>query len=93
MGFLPGADKNLQDIDDYLSLFYPTTPAKFFEELDKKLLILEENPYIGAVYLPNPKYRRIGVGDYLVFNIVCEDKQIIEIYRVLRGDMDIERHL
>ena len=91
--FLPGADDNLTDIDANLSQFYPNTPAKFFEKLDKQLLLLQEQPYMGAVYLPNPKYRRIAVDKYLVFYVVNEDKREIEIYRVLRVSWDISEHI
>ena len=91
--FLPGADQNLLEIDEYLSQFYPSTAAKFFEKLDKNLLLLKEQPYIGTKYIPNPKYRRLIVDDYLVFYIVDEAPRKVEIYRVLHGSRDIEQHL
>ena len=83
--FLPGAYHNLREIDDYLSRFYPSTPAKFFKELDKKLMLLEDCPYIGALYMPNPKYRRVIVGDYLTFYTVDDEKRLIEVHRVLHA--------
>jgi len=91
--FLPTADQNLIEIDDYLSQFYPSTAAKFFEKLDKKLLLLKEQPFIGAKYIPNPKYRKLNVGDYLAFYTVDEENRKIEIYRILHGSWDMEQHL
>lgn len=92
--FLPGANQNLLDIDEYLSQFYPNTSAKFFEMLDKKLLLLKEQPYMGAKYIPNPKYRRLGAGNYLVFCTVDDEKRKIEIYKILHSSRDdIEQHL
>ena len=91
--FLPGVDRNLEIIDEYLSQFYPSTAGKFFEKLDKMMLLLKDNPYIGAVYLPNPKYRKLGIGDYLAFYTVDEGKRLIEVYRVLHGAQDISQYL
>ena len=91
--FLPGADQNLLEIDEYLNKFYPSTAAKFFEKLDKKLLLLKTQPYIGVKYIPHPKYRRLIIGDYLAFYIVDEDNRNIEVYRILHGSQDMEQHL
>ncbi|MCL2634589.1 MAG: type II toxin-antitoxin system RelE/ParE family toxin [Oscillospiraceae bacterium] len=91
--FLPGADRDLIEIDDYLSQFYPSTAAIFFEKLDKKLLLLKEQPYIGAKYIPNPEYRKLNVGDYLTFYTVDEENRKIEIYRILHGSRDMRQHL
>ena len=91
--FLPEANRNLLDIDEYLSRFYPSTAAKFFTKLDKKLLLLQEQPYIGAKYIPNQKYRRLVVDDYLAFYSIYEEKHEILIHRILHSSMDITRHL
>ena len=87
--FLPAADQNLCDIDEYLSQFYPSTAANFFARLDKQILLLQDMPYIGAVYIPRPKYRRLIVGDYLVFYVVDENSNTVEIRRVLHGSQDV----
>jgi len=91
--YLPKADQNLLSIDEYLEQFYPSTASKFFTELDRKVLLLQEMPYIGEQYPHNSTYRRLVVGDFLVFYIVDEDKQVIQVHRVLHGSRDIERHL
>jgi len=90
---LPGAKQNLLDVTEYLSQFYPSTAEKFLKNLHKKLSLLQEQPHIGAKYIPNPKYRKLVVGDYLAFYIVDEEHKKVEIYRVLRSSWDIERHL
>ena len=89
--FLPGADRNLITIDEYLSKFYPSTPVKFFSELDKKLQLLREQPYMCPKYLHNDKYRRLIVGDYLLFYIVNDEEQEIVIHRILHGSQDITK--
>ncbi len=88
--FLPAANQNLLDIDNYLSKFYPSTALNFFSELDKKISNLQDMPYIGTVYAPNPKYRRLVIGDYLMFYVVKENTCIVEIHRVLNGSQNIK---
>lgn len=91
--FLPAADKNLVDIDNYLNQFYPNTAANFFSKLDKKISHLQTNPYTGAIYICNENYRKLTVGDYLVFYVVDEKKNTVEVHRVLHGSRDTVRHL
>jgi len=38
---------------------YPSVAKRLFEELDKKLLMLGDSPYIWPVYQTNPKFRRM----------------------------------
>lgn len=89
--FLPRADRNLIDINEYLSRFYPSTAAKFFEELDRKISLLREMPHIGQRYIHNEKYRRLLVYDYLVLYVVDESRQMIEIHRIFHGSQDIRQ--
>ena len=91
--YLPGANRNLLEIDEYLSQFYPSTPAKFFSELDEKIELLKEHPYMCPKYIYNEKYRRLVVGDYLLFYTVDDDNNEILIHRILHGSQDITQHL
>ena len=91
--FLAAADQNLLDIDEYLSRFYQNTAADFFEALDKKILLLQDMPYIGAEFAHDKKYRRLVVGNYVVFYIVDEERHIVEIHRILHGAQDAAQHL
>ena len=91
--FLPRANENLTDIDNYLCQFYPNTAANFFSKLDSNISHLRANPYIGAKYVHNENYRRLPVGDYLVFYVVDDSRQTVEIHRVLHGSQDIAQQL
>jgi addiction module RelE/StbE family toxin len=87
---LQTADRDLALIDEYLSGFYTSTAAKFFEKYDRKTALLEDNPYMGATY---KDYRRIVVLDYLVFYKVDEENKTVSIYRVIHGLREIGQHL
>jgi addiction module RelE/StbE family toxin len=84
------AQRDLETIDEYLSQFYASTAAKFFEKYDRQTLLLEDNPYMGATY---KDYRRLVVFEFLVFYKVDEDSKTVSIYRVIHGSRDIGLHL
>ena len=90
MRYLPLAGADLEAIDAYLSDFYPGTAGRFFADLKEKLLLLQETPEMGAVYR---QYRRLIVGQYLVFYVVNQEAACVDIYRIIRGTSDIGRQL
>jgi addiction module RelE/StbE family toxin len=73
--YLPEAKNNLDDIDEYLNQFYPSTAANFFQNLEDKISLLKTMPLMYAEYIHNKKYRRCIVDDYLVFYVVDEEKK------------------
>ena len=54
---------------------------------------LKNNPYVCESFIDDPDYRRLVMGDHLVFYMVDEEKKMIEIHRVLHGSRDAKRHL
>jgi plasmid stabilization system protein ParE len=91
--FLAPALEDLDSIIVYLSQFYPSTPQRFLDALDKVTLNLQDFPYIYPVYQENPAYRKAGVSNYLAFYMVHDEKRLIEIHRILPGTWDIPRYL
>jgi addiction module RelE/StbE family toxin len=89
-------DRAVRDIDeicDYLSQFYPGTAGRFLEVLEKALDNAANNPRIYPVYEGNKKYRKIVVHNYLVFYMISREDRTIRVYRVLHGKRDITRTL
>lgn len=78
-------------IKAYLSQFYPDTSKKFFAQLKKKTERLKTFPYSCPVYEEDPDYRKLVVGEYLVFYMVDEDTKTVEIHRMLHGSRDISQ--
>ena len=77
----------------YLSKFYPGTAKRFFTLLKKRTNILKTYPESCPIYEDDPYYRKLVVGDYLVFYVLNDDEKVIEIHRILHGSMDIRQHL
>ena len=84
-------DKN--EIKTYLSKFYPKTPHRFITLLKEYIDKLKDNPYLYPVYPDRTDYRRMFVGNYIVFYKVNEAEKKIDIYRILRASWDLSKHL
>jgi plasmid stabilization system protein ParE len=89
-------DLALQDIADikaYLSGFYQGTWSRFSQKLEDSIFALSSTPYIYEAYRTNYDYRRLIVGNYLVFYKVFESEKSVRIYRILHGAKDIQQYL
>lgn len=91
---LPRADLDLVLIDVYLSQYYPSTPAKFFSELEKGLSHLTQMPKKFPLYPDTEDVRKLVVRDFIVLYQIIEgtvEVGRVEILRVVHGARDIQR--
>jgi addiction module RelE/StbE family toxin len=91
--YLDLAKSDVKEIKNYLTQFYPSTPAKFLADLKEKITNLASMPGMYEAYHDNPSYRRMVVSSYLIFYKVDDAKQTVEIHRVLHGARDLSRYL
>jgi len=91
--YLPQTVTDRAEIRKYLSQFYPGTSKSFFALLRKKISRLRTFPYSCPVYEEDSDYRKLVVGDYLVFYTVDDDKKIVEIHSIFHGSRSISQHL
>ena len=90
--YLPIFNHDILRISEALA-GYPKKAKRIFQEMDKKLLALEDMPYLWAVYPANPKYRQMVLEDHLLFYLVDKDERKVKVYRVLYDKMDVPKHL
>lgn len=91
---LPQAERDLDDIINYLNGFYPSTALRQYDKLVEAVLSLEEHPGKFEEYKPGCfqfSYRKMVIGDYLVFYVVEEIEVVI--HRILHGARDISHYL
>jgi len=91
--YLQDTVKDREDIRNYLSQYYKGTANKFFALLKKKIERIKTFPYSCPQYEDDPDYRRLVVGDYLVFYMVNEEKRTVEIHRIFHASRDISQQL
>ena len=90
--YLPVASRDIIRINKALSN-YPRKAKRLFQEIEKKIKMLEIAPYMWPEYQIKPVYRRMVLEDHLLFYIVDENEQKIKVYRVLYCRMDIAKLL
>ena len=83
------AESDLDEICRYLSQFYPGTPGKFLDALEKGFENISINPNMFPKYEYNREYRRMATGDFLVFYKTDEENNHVYIYRVLHGKRSV----
>ena len=68
-------------------------PRRFTALLKKHIANLKDNPYMYPEYPGNPNYRRMLVGNYIVFYKINDAEKQIDIYRILRASWDLPKYL
>ncbi len=88
--YLPEAEADIDAILEHLSGYYRDTAGKFYRTLQHKIGLLADNPYMAAKWEDDPDFRRLVVGDYLVFYMVHDEVHTVEVHRVLRASWNIK---
>jgi len=87
--YLPVFTSDRDVIRAHLSRFYTGTEKRFFTLVRKKIKQLKDFPLMYPVFEIDPNYRKMVIGDYLLFYIVDEDNKMVEIHRIFHGAQDI----
>lgn len=83
------AAEDLKDIWNYVAQYNETAAGKLIKEIQKKFILLRDNPLVG--YEQNRflvGLRSFILRDYFIFYIPLDDG--IEILRILHSSRDIE---
>lgn len=97
--FLPAARQDMSDIAGYISktLGNPVAALNTIERMVREAELLQEQPYSCPVYYPPRmlrfEYRKLLVGNYLMFYRVNEAQRIVTIVRVIYAKRDFSSML
>ena len=85
--YLSTAQKDLEEIFDYVTRDNPSAAGSLLEQFDRTILLLADNPELGVVprdeRLEKLGYRMPVIEDYLVFYVVKSGS--VQIRRVIHG--------
>ncbi|MCL2153559.1 MAG: type II toxin-antitoxin system RelE/ParE family toxin [Oscillospiraceae bacterium] len=91
--FMKDAQRDLGVIEEYLSQFYANTARKFFTKLQDMVLKLESMPYLYPAYDADRFFRRMVVGDYLLFYSVEEERNLVIVHRIFHAARNISQQI
>jgi len=91
--YLERARQDMREIVTYLAQFYASTARNFVDRLKKQVELLKTMPYMNPVYEDVPFFRRMIVGDYLLFYSVDEVREAVVIHRIFHHSRDIREHM
>ena len=91
--FLEEAETDMDNIEEYLSSYYSSTVQDFFDVLEKQVFMLEDTPYMCQVYEEDSFFRRMVVGDYMLFYSVDETGNMVLIHRIFHHSRNVNMKL
>jgi plasmid stabilization system protein ParE len=102
--YLPAALRDIVEIARYISgeLGNPTAAERLVTQITDAVEQLPEHPFSWPIYHPlfaakrpslRHEYRKLLVGNYIVFYFVEAESQLITISNVIYGKSDLSLHL
>jgi addiction module RelE/StbE family toxin len=82
---------DVKEIVAYLAQFYANTARNFKAKLVERVNALKDMPLSCPVYVEAPFFRRMVLGDYLLFYDVDEKKNLVTIHRIFHHARDSRR--
>ena len=93
VAYLDESKQDMKDIAVYLSQYYPNTARRFSEKVKKQILLLKNMPYMHPAYESDSFFRRMIVGDYLLFYSVNEERRLVIIHRIIHCSRNVSLHI
>ena len=89
--FLPEAERDLEIAEDYLIQFGAKVIRDFTDTLKKKVSLLKDMPYSCPAYEDDPYFRRMVLGDYLLFYSVDKKRGLVVVHHIYHHKRNIDR--
>ena len=72
----------------------PKAADKYFEDYSRKIVLIEENPFMFKAFEDDPYFRSAPlVYGYRLFYHVDEQNNIVILHRIIHGAMDLASQL
>jgi addiction module RelE/StbE family toxin len=89
--FTPIASEDLEEIYRYISkeLHAEGAAVNLLEKIEQSVMRLKDYPfscnYVEDEFLKQKGYRKLIIGNYIVFYLIDEEKEQVNIMRILYG--------
>jgi len=90
---LDAGEQDIKDIEEHLAQYSPTAVRKFFKTMRERIRSLRMLPYSCPAYEEDPFFRRMVMGDYILFYSVDEKRELVIVHRIFHHSRNIDRHM
>lgn len=95
--YYPTATEDIVNILDYISIDDPSSANNLIDKINTSIGSLSLFPFKGTVpkdsHLKSKGYRMLKVGSYIVFYLVNESSEVVELMRVVSSRQDYRTFL
>jgi len=91
--YLPTAETDMREIRAYYQIKSLPSFDKVAASIRAKILMISERPMLYPVYAEDRRFRRAVAGNYLIFYVVDEENESIEIHHIWHGMRNISKEL
>ena len=91
---LASFSKSAFDADVRLYALSQNASDRFFEDYNRKIGLIEDNPFIYQVFEDDPYFRSASLAyGYRLFYHIDEQARAVVLHRVIHGAMDLSAQL
>ena len=90
---LDAAEQDIMGIEEYLVKHSTEAVRRFFGNMKERIHALKTMPYIHPEYEHDPFFRRMILGDYILFYSVDEKRKLVIVHRIFHHTRNIDRHI
>ena len=91
---LKSFDKSAFEADSSLYASSPKAADRYFEDYNRKIELIEENPFIFKAFEDDPYFRNAPlVYGYRLFYHIDEHNNIVVLHRIIHGAMELATQL
>jgi len=90
---LDAGEQDIKTIEEYLAQYSRSAVRRFFESMKERIRSLKTMPFSCPEYEPDSFFRRMVLGDYILFYSVDEKRKLVIVHRIFHHSRNIDRHM
>ena len=90
---LDAAEQDIKAIEEYLVQYSRDAVRRFFDSMKERIRSLRTMPLSCQEYELDPFFRRMILGDYILFCNVDEKRKLVIVHRIFHHSRNIDRHM
>jgi len=90
---LDAAEQDINNIEEYLAQYSRNAVRRFFDHMKERIRSLRTMPFSCPEYELDPFFRRMVLGDYVLFYSVDEKDKLVIVHRIFHYTRNVARYM